>query len=237
VSKRILGILGVTIAVLLAGMAASQAAHTHAQTPTTTTVPASGAVIYTDKQQYVVGENVTVCVTIPAPGTINITELLPNGTSRVIYSGQAQSTQGCQFGQVGPGTGTHCLRLNYSGTTTLETQTCYTVVDPSAPPPPAGAGLFIITNSTYYYIGAPLTMCYTVPGPGNVTIVDTLANGQSTVFYTNFDDGSGACLKGIVTGPLGLECLTLNWTPVAVVPGGVVYGVPAQTKTCFQVVA
>jgi hypothetical protein len=219
--------LGATIALVIG--AAIIASVGHAQTPTSV----GGAVIWTDQTQYVVGEEVQACVGLPAPGTITLTEILPDNTSRVFFSGPVSATQACQAGTADPPAGTHCLRLDYQGVSVLTTQTCFTVVGAAAPP--ASSGLTIYTNTSLYQIGDPLTVCYTVPAPGNVAITNTAANGQSNIIYANFDDGSGGCIKGTTVGPAGVECMSLTWDAVVVVPGAIVSGEPLSTQTCYQV--
>jgi hypothetical protein len=97
----------------------------------------------------------------------------------------------------------------------------YTVV-------PAGSGprASLTTDKAKYRIGEAITFCFTLPGPGPVTITDRLADGQEQVIVDWNDDGRGACLTGTVTPPTGRECLRLDYAGAA---GS------GSTETCFDV--
>jgi hypothetical protein len=78
-----------------------------------------------------------------------------------------------------------------------------------------------------YQVGDTFSACYSVPGPGPVTITDTKADGTSSIVLSDANDGSGGCLQGAATLPIGWECLTLS------------AGSGGQTVSkwgCFQVV-
>jgi hypothetical protein len=91
------------------------------------------------------------------------------------------------------------------------------------PPPGCGeAGGSITTDQPQYAIGAPIRICYTVPGPGPITITDLQADGSSHVLLSTVDDGTGWCFGATITPPAGSECLRLTY-------GG------GSAQTCFQV--
>jgi hypothetical protein len=80
--------------------------------------------------------------------------------------------------------------------------------EPPAQPMPGRAT--ISTNKDRYHVGEGIRICYTVPGPGPITIVRGLANGDTRVILQGYDDGSGGCVQGIVTAPAGLKRLRLD---------------------------
>lgn len=66
-------------------------------------------------------------------------------------------------------------------------------------------------NQSVYYIGMQVTICYAVPWPGSVQILDYTVSGIN-VIYTSYDGGT--CLYNMwVTPPSGPECLRLVWQP------------------------
>jgi hypothetical protein len=77
------------------------------------------------------------------------------------------------------------------------------------------------TDGGQYAVGDPITVCYTVPGPGFVTITDVQSTG-STVITSGNDDGRGDCLGGTISPPLGRECVSASF-------GG------RTAQACFQV--
>jgi hypothetical protein len=96
------------------------------------------------------------------------------------------------------------------------------------PPPPGCGGVTITTDQSQYVIGSPIQICYTVPGPGPVTIIDQQPGGLTHTLLSVYDDGTGWCFGGTITPPTGAECLLMYY-------GGAYYGgSPAQA--CFQVI-
>ena len=100
-----------------------------------TAAQSGGGSITTDKAEYRVGEPIRVCVSVPGPSLITITSL-SSGGSQVLFSGRTTGRGACIAGRVAPPAGSECLRLDYRGSSSGSAQTCYMVVDPSAPPPP-----------------------------------------------------------------------------------------------------
>ncbi|MGD9895111.1 MAG: hypothetical protein AB7U18_27825, partial [Dehalococcoidia bacterium] len=88
-------------------------------------------------------------------------------------------------------------------------------------------GLAITTDRPSYFIGDSITICYKVPAPGPVTVIETLSNGQTNIVLSGYDDGTGGCTTGTVAPPAGVLCLTLTYT----YPSGSV----VNTQTCVQV--
>jgi len=89
-------------------------------------------------------------------------------------------------------------------------------------------GVTISTDQPRYQVGDTAHVCYSVAGPGPVTIVDTQPNGSSHVFLSVDDDGTGYCLDGAMTPPAGTECLLLTASTA---------GATGSSNTCFLVVA
>jgi hypothetical protein len=222
---RAIALIG-TLALLVGFAVRADAAR--AQQPNPTTVQPGTAAIWTDKTQYLIGDTINYCWTIPVAGTIQITDYPADGSAQVIFTGTSGTT-GCQTGVVLPPPGTECLKLTFPlPPGTGQTQTCFQVVGTSPPPPSSGAS--ISTNRPSYQIGDPIQVCYSVPGPGYVNITNTLADGTTQPFVSGYDDGTGACIPGTVTPPPGTECLTLNWT------SSTTFGTAtAGAQTCFQV--
>jgi hypothetical protein len=71
--------------------------------------------------------------------------------------------------------------------------------------------LRISTDKAQYAIDEPIRFCYTVPAPGEIAVIDSLANGQRTTLLAGFDDGRGDCITGTVTPPAGRECLRIRY--------------------------
>jgi hypothetical protein len=69
-------------------------------------------------------------------------------------------------------------------------------------------GLSITMDQSTYTIGAIGNVCYTVPGPGQVTITNNNASGTVTLL-TRKDDGSGSCEHGPIDGPAGRYCVVI----------------------------
>jgi hypothetical protein len=85
----------------------------------------------------------------------------------------------------------------------------------------------ISTDQTQYPVGATVRICYTVAGPGPVTITDTQADGANHELFSAYDDGTGYCVDGNITPPTGTECLAITAGPA---------GATGSNTTCFQVV-
>lgn len=120
------------LAALVLGAVATQLPHTLAQAPQT--VQPGNAAIFTDKQQYNIGDSIQVCYRIPIPGFITITDLPSSQQTQVFFQGQSTGTSGCLPGTITPPAGHECLILNYplaGGTGT--TQTCFQVLGPTPP--------------------------------------------------------------------------------------------------------
>jgi hypothetical protein len=213
---------------LVLAVAAAGSRTSAAQDPNLQTVQPGTAAIWTDQSQYQVGSSIEYCFRIPIAGQVTITDILADGTSRVIFSGFGPAnTPVCQTGVITPPEGTECLRLTYpllggNG----QTQTCFSVVGGEPPPPPGNLAIF--TDRTRYRIGDLIRGCYTVPGPGPITIIDMLPDGQTQVLIHGYDDGTGACHTGTVTPPPGIECLTLQYTYPS--------GMEAAAQACFEVI-
>lgn len=183
----------------------------------------------TDRSSYTVGQSVTVCYTMPfgLPAHVNIGITYPDGTSKTVLDSVDDGTGGC----LPPGTaadpaGTRHLHMDV----TLNRynlgrfDTSYTVVDNSGgcggtSAAATGAacclstcsgGARIWTDRTTYVVGSTITVCYSVPGPTRVRIIDTDANGVSQVVLDGNDDGTGGCLHGVVTPPTGTEHLHMD---------------------------
>jgi hypothetical protein len=219
----------VLIAGITLGIAAARSSTIAAQQPNPQTVTPGTAAIWTDQAQYNIGDSITICYRVPTSGNITITDYPPDGSSQVIYSGPSNGTEGCVLGTVIPPAGTECIRLTYTQPSGAagQAQTCFTVIG-SAPPPTPSTGVNIYTDRTSYQSGDRFTTCYTVPAPGPVVILDTIATGATDTFASGYDDGTGGCVPGTIGGTPGTECLTLIYTYPPT-------GVELTDQTCFAV--
>jgi hypothetical protein len=218
-TRRLLPLAGLVLLALAAVTAATR--QTSAQVGT---VQPGTAAIWTDKTQYNIGDPIQVCFRIPIAGQVTITDLPSDGSSNVIYSQVVSTTHGCQDDTITPPGGRECLRMTYplfggSG----QTQTCFTVLG-NGPPP---ADLAIYTDQSFYTTGDPIDVCYRVPGPGQVRIIDQIEEDTPTTYFSGYDDGTGGCIPGTITPPAGRECMTIQYTYPA-------DGQTATAETCFQ---
>lgn len=69
----------------------------------------------------------------------------------------------------------------------------------------------ISTDRQQYRPGDSITICYTVPGPGPITITDYSSDGSSAVLANWYDDGTGWCFTAVAQGPASSERLVLSW--------------------------
>ena len=222
-SFRRFALFGGLFAVVVLVALAATLRDSRAQDPGVTTVVPGTAAIWTDRSQYRVGDAIQFCYRIPVPGFITIIDLPADGSQLTIFSGPSAGTGTCLPGTIKPPTGSECLRLLYPlGGTTGQTQTCFQVVGPQPPPPPSG--LAIYTDRQVYYIGSAIRVCYRVPAPGPITIIDILPDGTQKIVLSGYDDGTGGCISGRIDPPAGTECMRIN------------FGTTQSAQTCFRVV-
>ena len=193
--------------------------------------------IWTTQTQYRIGDQIEYCYRIPSEGTIILTFVAADGTSRVMYNGGSAGTGACQLGTTSGPPGQVCLRLTYPqpagdvGTV----QTCFDLIAgispfpplPPLPPPPPVNNLTITTDRTQYSPGDTIQYCYSVPAAGFITVVMTPASGAPQTVLSGFDNGSGGCRQGTIIPPAGNECLTLTFTYAA--------GTQASVQTCYVI--
>jgi len=87
-------------------------------------------------------------------------------------------------------------------------------------------GLSVTMDADHYNIADTGTICYTVPGPGQVTMTNNSAAGTITLLSVR-DDGSGDCKVGPIQGPAGKYCVVVLFAG----PAGV-----GTAQTCYQVI-
>ena len=85
----------------------------------------------------------------------------------------------------------------------------------------------IFTDRQQYTIGDPIQVCYRIPVPGFITILDLPSSQQTQVFFQGPSNGTGGCLPGTITPPAGNECLVLTYPQAG--------GGTGRAQTCFQV--
>lgn len=100
--------------------------------------PALQVSVTTDKSTYRVGDSITICWTVPGPGTVRLVDLTPDG-GRTTVRESGGTGNGCITGTVSPPTGRECVRIEYSNATgTASAQACFTVeAAASASPSPS----------------------------------------------------------------------------------------------------
>ncbi len=211
---------------LIAVLASSVGRHPVAAQQLPGTVQPGTAAIWTDQAQYNIGDPIQYCYRIPIVGLVTITDLPANGTSNVIFSQVVSSTHGCLSGTVTPPAGHECLQLSYplfgaNG----QTQTCFTVLGNQ--PPINALAIYVSPPQQVYTLGQSFDVCYRVPAPGPIRIIDQIEENTPTTFFSGYDDGTGGCIPGTITPPTGRECLTIVFTYTA--DGG-----QANAETCFQ---
>jgi hypothetical protein len=84
----------------------------------------------------------------------------------------------------------------------------------------------VSTDKMQYQVGESVRICYTVAGPGPITITDILADGTRQQLFQGVDDGTGYCFNGSITPPVGTECLAFE--SISEAGNG-------SSRTCFQV--
>jgi hypothetical protein len=220
------------LAVLMAvAFIVSQPEPVHAQQ----SVDSGPPEIWTKQSQYRIGDPIEYCYRIPSHGTIILTFIAADGTSRVIFNGGSAGTGACQIGYTSGPPGNVCLRLVYPqpagdvGTV----QTCFDLVSaitplPPLPPLPPVNNLTISTDRAQYNVGDTIQYCYSVPAPGSITIVVTASDGSTHTVLSGFDNGTGGCRSGVIIPPVGSECVTLTYT--------FFNGGQASTQTCYLIV-
>lgn len=101
-------------------------------------------------------------------------------------------------------------------------------VNPGIAPRIITTGLSISTDTTWYFVGQQIRICYRVPTAGFVQIRDEQRSGTQTL-RSGYDDGRGDCFYGTVTPPFGNECVVIQfWYP---------WGGTETRRDCFTVYA
>jgi hypothetical protein len=81
-----------------------------------------------------------------------------------------------------------------------------------APAPAATSGAAsVTTDKRSYRVGESIRICYSVPGPGPITLTDITPDGRQAVLLRGNDDGRGDCFTGTVALPAGTECFRLDY--------------------------
>lgn len=84
----------------------------------------------------------------------------------------------------------------------------------------------IVTDKATYVIGEPITITYTLPGPGHIRITDHQAGKVSTL-RSGYSDQPGGRFQGTVTPPAGTECLRIEYRDSR--------NRTSTAETCFEV--
>ena len=84
----------------------------------------------------------------------------------------------------------------------------------------------IVTDKDSYVVGEPITITYTLPGPGRIRITDHQAGKVSTL-RAGYSAQAQGRIGGTVTPPVGKECLKLEYRNSRNQSG--------VAETCFEV--
>jgi hypothetical protein len=100
--------------------------------------------------------------------------------------------------------------------------------------PAAGAQVWTLNaagtqNPPQYHLGDNIQVCFSQPNFGAVVLNDLTSDGNSSVLYQSGGSPTGTCTAGIVVGPLGQECVRLDYTPIV----GGVSGGTSSVQTCW----
>jgi hypothetical protein len=183
------------------------------------TVQPGNAAIFTDKQQYNIGDPIQVCYRIPIAGYITITDLPSSQQTQVFFQGQSTGTNGCLPGTITPPAGHECLILTYpvfGGTAT--TQTCFQVLGPT---PPSG---WMEVGTAQVDVFGNYNFDGQFPVPTNLTFMRvTNASCTSNTASNLVWEGN---LQRVSGGPIGVDVWVGNLQPVglAVSNGGSGHG-------------
>ena len=189
---------------------------------------------------YYEGDPIRICVTVnlpviaiyppPPPPLVRVTNSVNGGPARVVFEEHFWNGQRCINSTITPPLGQETIRaevIAQDGHLIAWDETHYTSL-PRTQPPPANASISVNRGAgATYAVGETIRICYDIPAPGQVTITDILADGRSHVLLSGFDDGTGGCFNGLVTLPMGTECLRLDYATSA---GS------GSTQVCFHVV-
>ena len=236
------------VAVALFGMAATRPAPAAAQAQSQAVAPCpapdapSGVEVCVDRGDgpvYYEGDAITICVTVnipviqiypppPAP-LVRVTNFVNGGPPQVVFEEHMWSGQRCITATISAPLGQEVIRaevIDQNGRVIASDTAWYTSAPRSAPP--AGNAAVTVTGGagSVHTVGEWLQVCYSVPGPGPVTITDILPDGRTQVLLSGYDDGAGGCFWAQVTPPTGTECIRLDyWTSAG----------SGSTQTCFRV--
>lgn len=204
--------------------------------------PSTGVAISTDRRQYIAGDQVQVCYNVPQSGAVVVSDLLADGRIQTVFAGDTAAGTACLPAgllQAGPAIGNECVRVDaYLGRGAGlygSAQTCFTVLQRIQPlPVPVAPGLRL--NKQQFRVGETVQICYSVPGPGQLTLTLTDPQGRTGQLIGGLDDGTGGCTVVQATQPFGRWCVTLT-APALLDPRTVGGAVPNVTsQACYQVI-
>ena len=234
--------LVLALVLLAAAVPAPAAAQSQAVAPCPVPEALNGVEVCVDRGDgavYFEGDPITICVTVnipqiaiyppPPPPLVRVTNSVNGGPPRVLFEERMASGQRCIHGVISPPFGVEVIRaevIGQDGRLIASDTATYVSAPRSTQPGPATLTVDRGPGGVYT-IGELIQICYDVPGPGPVTITNIHADGTRHVLLSGFEDGTGACFTGTVTGPAGTECLRLSYSTT---------GGSGSVQTCFQVV-
>jgi hypothetical protein len=142
------------------------------------------------------------------------------GSGRSVFADSCDSEETaleeCVLADFATGSG---IQTTPAGAPEMASGAAAPAIAPVLPPPPA---LRIWTDRKTYYLGDSLRVCFRVPAPGNIQIIDLMPDGSRHVLWSWYDDGRGDCMLAYITPPTGTECLLLRYedSRIYFAPGG-----------------
>jgi len=200
-----------------------------------TTVLPNQLSIRTNQTYYQVGAPIQWCWSVPGPGEVIVLDTNAAGQRTTITHQPDSGSGGCANGTVTPPSGRECLELQWTGSGQYQTRTtCFTVAGVSPPPPVHQTNIW--TDSQKYFVGQQVHVCWSVPAPGNITVLLTEPNGQTLVLASGLDHGGQQCTTNVVATQAGSDCVTITWTFNPQVGGAGAGYTPETATDCYTVV-
>jgi hypothetical protein len=231
VARRRTALVVLAIAVAVAALTGLLPAP-EAQAQVGTVVP-NRISIRTDQSSYPIGAPIQWCWSVPGPGEVVIVDTNAAGVPSTITQQADSGSGGCANGVVTPPSGRECLQLQWTGSGQYQTRTTCFIVQGATPPPPNNTHIWTDTNK--YFVGQSVHICWTVPAPGNISVVLTGPTGAQQEIASGIDQGGQQCTN-VAAGQAGSDCVSITWTFNPQFGGAGAGYTPETASTCYTVV-
>jgi hypothetical protein len=176
-----------------------------------------------DGALYHEGDPIRICVTVnvpviaifppPPPPLVRVTEYVNGQYVRVLIEEHFNGRERCIDGYVTAPFGTETVVAEVIGADGRPFATGQvTFVTAPRSQPTEGSITVDRGHGGFYRLNEFIQICYSVPGPGPVTITDILPDGRTQLLLSGFDDGRGDCFWATIVPPTGTECLRLDFS-------------------------